>query len=80
MADTKVAALQTALERPGMADDTIGGFTADHGEMMGERGMWYKQHFFEWASHTVNFLCAKALVSEPCDQELLPCRCYANPS
>ena len=25
-------------------------FTADHGEMMGERGMWYKQHFFEWAA------------------------------
>ena len=49
--DSKIAALQTALERSGMADDTIIIFTADHGEMMGERGMWYKQHFFEWASH-----------------------------
>ena len=33
-----------------MADDTIIIFAADHGEMMGERGMWYKQHF-EWAAH-----------------------------
>jgi choline-sulfatase len=49
--DSKIAALKSALERSGMADDTIIIFTADHGEMMGERGMWYKQHFFEWASH-----------------------------
>jgi choline-sulfatase len=49
--DSKIAALKTALERSGMGDDTIIIFTADHGEMMGERGMWYKQHFFEWASH-----------------------------
>ena len=49
--DSKIAALKSALERSGMADDTIIIFTADHGEMMGERGMWYKQHFFELASH-----------------------------
>ena len=49
--DSKIAALKNALERSGMADDTIIIFTADHGEMMGERGMWYKQHFFEWASN-----------------------------
>ncbi|MBT6122497.1 MAG: choline-sulfatase [Candidatus Puniceispirillum sp.] len=49
--DSKVAALQTALKRSGMAEETIIVFTADHGEMMGERGMWYKQHFFEWAAH-----------------------------
>ena len=49
--DSKIAALHKALKRSGMADDTIIIFTADHGEMMGERGMWYKQHFFEWASH-----------------------------
>ena len=48
--DSKIAGLRHALERSGMADDTIIILTADHGEMMGERGMWYKQHFFEWAS------------------------------
>jgi choline-sulfatase len=48
--DSKVAELRRALERSGMTDDTIIIFTADHGEMMGERGMWYKQHFFEWAA------------------------------
>jgi len=48
--DDKVGALVTALERSGLRDNTLVVFTSDHGEMMGERGMWFKQHFFEWAS------------------------------
>ena len=48
--DQKVGDLCKALRRSGMSEDTIIIFTADHGEMMGERGMWYKQHFFEWAA------------------------------
>ena len=48
--DAKVGALVETLEKTGLADTTIVIFTADHGEMMGERGMWYKQHFFEWAA------------------------------
>ena len=48
--DSKIAALRAALERSGVIDNTIIIVTADHGEMMGERGMWYKQHFFEWAA------------------------------
>ena len=47
----KIGALRDALTNCGMADDTVIIFAADHGEMMGERGMWYKQHFFEWAAH-----------------------------
>ncbi|MFN2485999.1 MAG: choline-sulfatase [Acidimicrobiia bacterium] len=39
------------LEAVGMADDTIIVFTADHGDMLGERGLWYKMCFFEWALH-----------------------------
>ena len=45
--DDKVGRIMEALRATGLADDTIVIFTADHGEMMGERGMWYKQHFFE---------------------------------
>jgi choline-sulfatase len=30
-----------------MADDTIVIVTSDHGEMLGERGLWYKMTFFE---------------------------------
>lgn len=47
--DDKVAMLRATLEKCGLADNTVIILTADHGDMMGERGMWYKQHFFEWA-------------------------------
>ena len=38
------------LERHGMAENTVVVFTADHGDMLGERGLWYKMSFFEHAS------------------------------
>ncbi len=38
-----------SLDRFGLGQDTIVMVTADHGEMLGERGLWYKMHFFEWA-------------------------------
>ncbi len=48
--DDKIGRLLGVLKETGLDDNTIVIFTADHGDMMGERGMWYKQHFFEWAS------------------------------
>lgn len=48
--DDKVGQLLKALEACGLADNTIVIFTSDHGEMLGERGLWYKMTFFEWAA------------------------------
>ncbi|MBT7510208.1 MAG: sulfatase-like hydrolase/transferase, partial [Rhodospirillaceae bacterium] len=45
--DDKVGSLLETLEAAGLAEDTIVVFTSDHGEMLGERGMWYKQYFYE---------------------------------
>jgi len=45
--DDKVGRLMETLAACGFADDTVVVFTADHGEMLGERGMFYKQSFFE---------------------------------
>jgi choline-sulfatase len=45
--DDKVGRLLETLAACGFADDTVVVFTADHGEMLGERGMFYKQCFFE---------------------------------
>ncbi|MEM8652563.1 MAG: choline-sulfatase [Pseudomonadota bacterium] len=47
--DDKVGQLMKTLRETGLAENTIVILTSDHGEMMGERGMWFKQHFFEWA-------------------------------
>ena len=45
--DSKVGLLLEALETTGLRDDTMVMFAADHGEMLGERGLWYKMTFFE---------------------------------
>ena len=47
--DSKVDTLMSTLKRAGLADDTIVIFASDHGDMMGERGLYYKKTFFEWA-------------------------------
>lgn len=39
--------VQAALDASGLADDTIICFTSDHGDMLGERGMWFKKTLFE---------------------------------
>lgn len=49
--DDKVGNILDALEETGLAENTVVCFTSDHGEMLGERGMWYKHHFWEWSSH-----------------------------
>ncbi len=48
--DDKVGQLLRALEATERADDTIVLFVSDHGEMLGERGLWYKMTFFEWSA------------------------------
>ena len=48
--DDKVGALLGTLDALGLADNTVVVFTADHGDMMGERGMWYKFNPYEWSA------------------------------
>ncbi len=45
--DDKVGELIDTLERTRMAGDTVIVFCSDHGEMLGERGLWFKMSFFE---------------------------------
>ncbi len=45
--DERVGEVLAAVRDTGAADDTLVLFTADHGEMLGERGLWYKMAFFE---------------------------------
>ena len=45
--DDKVGELLSVLERTRMLDDTVIVFCSDHGDMLGERGLWFKMCFFE---------------------------------
>ena len=48
--DEKLGQMLDQLDETGLREDTIVIFTSDHGEMMGERGMWFKQCFWEWSA------------------------------
>ena len=45
--DERFAELTRAIEECGFADDTITIVTGDHGDMLGERGLWFKMNWFE---------------------------------
>jgi choline-sulfatase len=45
--DDKIGRILKTLEETRLMQETIVVFCSDHGEMLGERGMWYKQNFFE---------------------------------
>ena len=47
--DALLGRLLATLETAGVADDTVVVVTSDHGDMLGERGLWYKMTFYERA-------------------------------
>ena len=47
LVDDHVASLLETLDEQGLRDDTVVVVTADHGDMLGERGLWYKMAPFE---------------------------------
>jgi len=45
--DDQIGVLLATLDQARLADDTVIVLLADHGDMLGERGLWYKMSFFE---------------------------------
>lgn len=45
--DDYVGELIAELKHLGLYDDTVIVFTSDHGDMLGERGMWFKRSFYQ---------------------------------
>src|SRR6185503_16108972 len=48
--DDRIGQVLAALRESGLDEETIVVLCADHGEMLGERGLWYKMAFFEDAA------------------------------
>jgi choline-sulfatase len=70
-----------ALEETGQADNTIIIVSADHGDMLGERGLWYKMTFFEHSTRVPmiirapKMLRARRVVENVSLMDLLPTFC-----
>ncbi|PYF07704.1 choline-sulfatase [Rhodobacter viridis] len=56
--DEKIGEILDVLERGRMAENTIIVFVSDHGDMLGERGLWFKMNFFEGASRVPMMIAA----------------------
>jgi choline-sulfatase len=67
--DDQFGVLCRALRETGLSEATIVVVLADHGDMLGERGLWYKMSFFEGAARV------PLIVSAP--QQLRPRRVAA---
>ncbi|MCL7998072.1 choline-sulfatase [Brucella sp. 21LCYQ03] len=59
--DEKIGSILDVIARCGMGENTIVVFTSDHGDMLGERGLWFKMSFFEGASRVPLMISAPQL-------------------
>ena len=60
--DDKVGEILQALDDGSFSDDTIIVFCADHGDMLGERGLWYKMSLFEGSMRVPMMFCAPKML------------------
>lgn len=67
--DEKIGEILDVLERTRQVENTIIVFLSDHGDMLGERGMWFKMSFFEGSARVPLMIAAPDLpvgrVDEP---------------
>jgi choline-sulfatase len=56
--DDKIGEVLEALETTRQTDNTIILFCSDHGDMLGERGLWFKMNFFEGSSRVPLMIAA----------------------
>ena len=56
--DDKIGEIMEALETTRQAENTIILFVSDHGDMLGERGLWFKMSFFEGSARVPMMIAA----------------------
>ena len=76
--DDQIGRVLQALRDTGQDDNTIVVLLSDHGEMLGERGLWYKMSFFEHACriplivHAPRHFAAHRVAASVSSVDLLP--------
>ena len=59
--DEKIGEILGALRGTRQEDNTIIAFASDHGDMLGERGLWFKMNFFEGSARVPLMIAAPGL-------------------
>jgi choline-sulfatase len=62
--DDKVGEILEVLRATRMLDNTIIVFTSDHGDMLGERGLWFKMNFFEGSARVPLMIAGKGIAPQ----------------
>ena len=62
--DDKLGQLVAEVERLGLAANTLILVTADHGDMCGERGMWFKRTVREWSARVPLIVAGPGVASK----------------
>lgn len=76
--DEQIGRLLETLAECDLADDTLIIFSGDHGDQLGERGLWYKMHWFEMAArvpliiHAPKRFNARRVAASVSTMDLLP--------
>jgi choline-sulfatase len=65
--DEKIGGILDVLDRGRMADNTIVLFVSDHGDMLGERGMWFKMSFFDGSARVPLMIAAPGVAPRRVD-------------
>ena len=78
--DDKVGELLGVLRDTRMADDTVVIFCSDHGDMLGERGLWFKMCFYEGSARVPLMIAGRgiaagAVKSPVSNLDILPTLC-----
>jgi len=59
--DEKIGQLMRVLEETRQADNTAIVFVSDHGDMIGEKGLWFKMNLLEGSSRVPLMICAPGI-------------------
>lgn len=66
--DEKIGDILGVLDRTRMAENTIILFASDHGDMLGDRGLWFKMNFFEGSARVPLMIAAPGWKPKRIDQ------------
>jgi choline-sulfatase len=75
--DHQFGRMMRALEKTGQLDNTVIILTCDHGDMLGDRGLWFKMNFYERSARVPLIMAGPGVAAgsnaEPCSlMDLLP--------